>query len=57
MLDMLLDLKGKVILSGYQSSLYDDALAGWNRHARGMANHAAGGESKRKITEVVWCNF
>jgi DNA adenine methylase len=47
----------KVILSGYASPLYDAALAGWNRHEVKIANHAAGGKSKRRMTEVLWTNF
>lgn len=57
LLDAVRQCRGKVMLSGYPSRLYDDALAGWNRHAREVANHAAGGASKARETEVVWCNF
>jgi DNA adenine methylase len=46
-----------VILSGYPSPLYDEALAGWSRLTLDMPNHAAGGRDKRRMTEVLWCNF
>jgi DNA adenine methylase len=49
--------KGKVMVSGYPSVLYDIALAGWTRHEFDLPNHAAGGERKRRMTEVLWCNF
>jgi hypothetical protein len=45
------------MLSGYPSSLYDKALAAWNRHTFDLPNHAAGGKAKRRMAEVVWCNF
>jgi DNA adenine methylase len=45
------------MLSGYLSAVYDEALAGWNRHIFDRPNHAAGGKTKREMTEVVWCNF
>jgi hypothetical protein len=45
------------MLSGYPSPLYDTALAGWTRHTFDMPNHAAGGETKGRETEVLWCNF
>jgi DNA adenine methylase len=57
MLDVTRSLKGKVILSGYPSDLYDRALADWNRHAIDLPNNTAGGPSKARKTEVLWCNF
>jgi DNA adenine methylase len=57
LLAVLRACKGKVMLSGYPSSLYDAALAGWTRHVFTVANHAAGGCQKRKMAETVWCNF
>jgi DNA adenine methylase len=57
LLDVLRQIKGMAMLSGYASDLYDTALAGWNRHTFNVANHAAGGKGKRRMTEVVWCNF
>src|SRR5262249_20281245 len=57
LLDAIRRVQGKVILSGYPSALYDEALAGWSRHSFDIANHAAGGDSKRRMTEVIWCNF
>jgi DNA adenine methylase len=52
MLQALLGLKGRVILSGYASPLYDDALTGWRRIE--LKAHADG---KRDRVEVLWCNF
>jgi DNA adenine methylase len=57
LLDMLLSCEGKVMLSGYPSRLYDTTLAGWTRHTFDLPNNAAGGKSKDRETEVLWCNF
>lgn len=57
LLDVLRGVKGKVILSGYASELYDHKLHDWSRHAFEVPNNAAGGRKKRRMTEVVWSNF
>jgi DNA adenine methylase len=57
LLDVARGVKGKVILSGYASPMYDDALSGWHRETIDLPNHAAGGATKRRMTEVLWCNF
>jgi DNA adenine methylase len=57
MLDTIRQCKGKVMLSGYPSELYDTRLRGWTRHEFELPNQAAGGKQKRRMTEVVWCNF
>lgn len=52
-------IKGKFLLSGYRSKLYDDyAYAeGWTRHDFEIANNASGAKEKRRMVECVWCNF
>jgi DNA adenine methylase len=57
MLDLLRRCQGKVILSGYASALYDEALADWNRHPFDLPNNAAGGKTKGREIEILWCNF
>ncbi len=57
LLAVLLECKGKVMLSGYPSELYDGMLKSWKRHTFDLPNNAAGGEVKRRMTEVLWCNF
>lgn len=49
--------KGKVLLSGYSSQMYEERLASWHRHEFDMPNQAASGKQKRRMIEVVWCNF
>lgn len=51
LLAALLKLDGMVILSGYPSALYDDALGEWERIERGT--FADGGRAR---TEVLWLN-
>lgn len=57
LLDVLRQCKGKVMLSGYSSPLYEAALKDWNQHTFDLPNNAAGGEKKRRMIEVIWCNF
>lgn len=52
LLEALKQHKGSVILSGYQSEMYDRELAGWSRIARKSYNQNA-----EQRTEVLWCNF
>jgi DNA adenine methylase len=57
LLAVLLRCRGKVMLSGYPSRLYDETLIGWTRHEFDIANHASGEAKKDRETEVLWCNF
>jgi DNA adenine methylase len=52
LLDVLLAHQGPVILSGYDSSLYNDRLKGWYREEAVSYSQVA----SRK-TEVLWMNF
>jgi len=49
--------KGKVVLSGYQSSLYTKLYKNWNMSCRPMKNHAGQGEKKQTRIECVWINY
>ena len=57
LLATLRDCKGKVILSGYPSELYDSTLNDWRVVDIEIPNHAAGGVSKRRMTEWLWLNY
>lgn len=59
LLEVLSLLTGRFLLSGYRSDLYDDwaAACKWNRHDFQIDNKAAGGKTKRMMTECVWTNF
>lgn len=49
--------KGKVVLSGYPSTLYDELYGNWRTVSFDMANHAAGGKSKARKEETLWMNW
>ena len=57
LLDTIKQCKGKVMLSGYRSPLYDTELRDWTRHEKQVANHASHKRTKGRETECVWCNF
>lgn len=59
LLETLAQIEGRFLLSGYRSSMYDDAARrhGWNRHDKTLANSAAGGATKRTMTECLWANY
>lgn len=53
LLETLLQHTGPVVLSGYQSDLYDDTLTGWHKETiKGRAEYQ--GQDRR---EVLWMNF
>ena len=49
--------QGRVILSGYSNKLYDQVLCDWNRHDRQVDNKVSSSNTKRIMTESLWCNF
>jgi DNA adenine methylase len=59
LLQTLSTIKGKFILSGYPSAMYNTAAQGWGwrRVDFIIDNKAAGGDTKRKMTESVWLNY
>jgi DNA adenine methylase len=57
LLELIRTCKGKAMLSGYPSKMYDTALHDWTRYTFDLPNQAAGGKEKRRMTEVVWTNY
>ncbi len=59
MLAAIKDVEGMVMLSGYRNDLYDEALSAhtWTRADFDLPNNAAGGKTKRRMTECIWMNF
>lgn len=45
-------IQGKVLISGYQSNLYETLYAGWHRE-----EYATFADGAKKRTEVLWMNF
>jgi DNA adenine methylase len=59
LLTLLNDIEGRFLLSGYHSALYDEWADqnNFNCQEFKIHNHAAGGKTKRVMTECVWTNF
>jgi DNA adenine methylase len=51
LLTLLREIKGRAIVAGYASALYDDLLHDWHRIER---RHYAGGSGPQARTEVLW---
>ncbi len=54
LLNVLKELRGAVIVCGYNSDLYNNALAGWKRVTRTTAANGSAGSVQR--TECLWLN-
>lgn len=52
-------IKGRFMLSGYHSELYDEAaeVAGWQCREREIDNKASSSKTKPKRVECVWTNY
>lgn len=52
-------IKGKFMLSGYDSALYRlaEKKYGWRRHEWDLPNNAASGSTKRRMKEILLCNY
>lgn len=53
LLGVLLESRSKVIISGYESRLYNDALKGWHKESM----HSITQNAQKKGKEVLWMNF
>lgn len=52
LLETLLQSKAKVMISGYESDMYNDYLKGWKKHyLKSCAEHG------KPRTEVIWMNY
>jgi DNA adenine methylase len=56
-LDTIKQCQGRLMVSGYRSPMYDEHLKSWNCREFRLSNNAAGGKSKRRMTECLWMNF
>lgn len=57
LLRTLKNIKGKFVLSGYRSAMYDYELSAFCHEEFSIANHAAAGLVKEQMTEVIWMNY
>ena len=51
------EIKGRMAISHYDHPLYNEALKSWRRVEFDIANHAAGGKTKRRMIECLWMNW
>lgn len=54
--EILNNVEGKVVLSGYSSSLYEKWFSGW-RQEKGKEKRISVGDRKQTRQEVLWMNF
>lgn len=54
---LLKSIKGKFLLSGYRSDLYDELYKGFSSDSIGNIRTNAKGEGMQKATEVLWANY
>jgi DNA adenine methylase len=57
MLSYLKAHDGPVMISGYATPTYTEALHGWRLTEFAMSNHAGQGKSKQRRVECLWANF
>lgn len=59
LLQLLVGISGKFLLSGYRSKMYDRYATrhGWKRHEFEIPNNASSADVKEIKTECVWTNF
>lgn len=49
--------QGKMLISGYDSKLYNDKLGNWNKEYKEIVNHSGQNKVKQKRVEVLWKNY
>ena len=59
LLEVLAGIKGRFMLSGYRSDLYQEweQRHGWTRHEFAIDNKSSSAKKKETMIECVWCNF
>ena len=57
MLHLAKNARGKVIISGYASPLYNRNLEGWKCRKKNVANHSSQSKTKKRRVECIWINF
>lgn len=55
--EVLVGFKGKVIISGYDSEMYNTYFAEWTKVTRQIVNHSSQAKNKEYKTEILWKNF
>lgn len=55
--EVLNNFKGKILISGYPSRLYNKLYKNWRCEKKKIANHASQQKVKPIKMELLWCNF
>ena len=55
--NMISSAKAKIILSGYNSDLYEKWFRNWNKATKDVANHSSQIKNKTRKKEVLWMNY
>lgn len=56
-LNLVKDKKNKVLISGYDSNLYNRELSSWIKIEKTVANNSGQNAKKNKRTEILWRNY
>jgi DNA adenine methylase len=57
LLHLAKNARGKVIISGYSSPLYNRNLKNWKCRKKNVANHSSQSKTKERRVECIWFNF
>lgn len=57
LLNFAKNARGKIIISGYSSPLYNRNLKGWKCKKKNVANHSAQTKTKDRRIETIWFNY
>lgn len=57
LLHLAKNARGKVIISGYSSPLYNRNLKNWKCKKKNVANHSSQSKTKERRLEVLWMNY
>jgi len=57
LLHLAKNARGKVVISGYSSPLYNRNLKDWRVKRKSMANHSSQAKVKKRRVEVLWLNY
>jgi DNA adenine methylase len=56
LLDAIMDVREKVVVSGHRAALYDYFLHTWVRREIDIPKHSGHAKHKRRRVEVLWLN-
>ncbi len=57
LLHLAKNARGKIIISGYSSPLYNRTLKNWKCRKKNIANNSGQGKVKERRVECIWCNY